>query len=144
MNLPKLLKERMLGQEHIQACDHTRKAFAKVTQDQGQELCTGRALNRQMKRFCLEGWRDGSVLKSINCSSRGPEFNSQQPHGGSQSSVMVIGCHLLLCLYSDIYKIKNMAGASRAGVRGIGRGKKVVFKGVSEQVSPLHDYKVQV
>jgi len=24
----------------------------------------------------------------IVCSSRGPEFNSQQPHGGSQPSVM--------------------------------------------------------
>jgi hypothetical protein len=28
------------------------------------------------------------VVKSTDCSSRGPEFNSQQPHGGSQPSVM--------------------------------------------------------
>jgi hypothetical protein len=28
------------------------------------------------------------VVKSIDCSSRHPEFNSQQPHGGSQPSVM--------------------------------------------------------
>jgi len=34
------------------------------------------------------GWRDGSEVKSIDCSSRGPEFKSQQPHGGSQPSVM--------------------------------------------------------
>jgi len=34
------------------------------------------------------GWRDGSVVKSTDCSSRGPEFKSQQTHGGSQSSVM--------------------------------------------------------
>ncbi|EDL33708.1 mCG148147 [Mus musculus] len=34
------------------------------------------------------GWRDGSVVKSTDCSCRGPEFNSQQPHGGSQPSVM--------------------------------------------------------
>jgi len=34
------------------------------------------------------GWRDGSVVKSTDCSSRGPEFNSQQPHGGSQPSVI--------------------------------------------------------
>ena len=34
------------------------------------------------------GWRDGSAVKSIACSSRGPEFNSQQPHGGSQPSEM--------------------------------------------------------
>jgi hypothetical protein len=37
------------------------------------------------------GWRDGSVVKSTDCSSRGPEFNSQQPHGGSQPSVMGSG-----------------------------------------------------
>jgi hypothetical protein len=34
------------------------------------------------------GWRDGSEVKSTNCSSEGPEFKSQQPHGGSQPSVM--------------------------------------------------------
>jgi hypothetical protein len=34
------------------------------------------------------GWRDGSAIKGTDCSSRGPEFNSQQPHGGSQPSVM--------------------------------------------------------
>jgi hypothetical protein len=33
-------------------------------------------------------WRDGSVIKSTGCSSRSPEFNSQQPRGGSQSSVI--------------------------------------------------------
>jgi hypothetical protein len=39
-------------------------------------------------KVALRGWRDGSVVKSIDCSSEGPEFNSQQPHGGSQPSVM--------------------------------------------------------
>jgi hypothetical protein len=33
------------------------------------------------------GWRDGEV-KSTGCFSGGPEFKSQQPHGGSQSSAM--------------------------------------------------------
>jgi hypothetical protein len=28
-------------------------------------------------------WRDGSAVKSTDCSFRGPEFKSQQPHGGS-------------------------------------------------------------
>ena len=32
------------------------------------------------------GQRDGSVVKSADCSSKGPEFNLQQPHGGSQPS----------------------------------------------------------
>jgi hypothetical protein len=27
------------------------------------------------------------VIKSTDCSSRGPEFDSQQPHGGSKPSV---------------------------------------------------------
>ncbi|KAM7339728.1 hypothetical protein ACRRTK_000343 [Alexandromys fortis] len=38
-----------------------------------------------------QGWRDGSVVKSIACSSKGPEFNSQQPHGGSQPFVIRSG-----------------------------------------------------
>jgi hypothetical protein len=33
-------------------------------------------------------WRDGSAIKSTDCSPRGPEFNSQQLHGGSQPSVI--------------------------------------------------------
>jgi hypothetical protein len=28
------------------------------------------------------------VFKSTDCSSRGPEFNSQQPHGSSQPPVI--------------------------------------------------------
>ena len=28
------------------------------------------------------------MVKSTDCSSRGPEFKSQQPHGGSQPSVI--------------------------------------------------------
>jgi hypothetical protein len=40
------------------------------------------------KCYCQGGWRDGSEVKSTDCSSRGPEFNFQQPHGGSQPSVM--------------------------------------------------------
>jgi hypothetical protein len=39
--------------------------------------------NKQKK-----GKRDGSVVKSTDCSSRTHEFNSQQPHGGSQPSVI--------------------------------------------------------
>ena len=35
-----------------------------------------------------KGWRDGSAVKSTDCSSEGPEFISQQLHGGSQPSVM--------------------------------------------------------
>jgi hypothetical protein len=34
------------------------------------------------------GWRDGLVVKGIDCSARGPEFSFQKPHGGLQPSVM--------------------------------------------------------
>jgi hypothetical protein len=34
------------------------------------------------------GWRDTSVVKSADCSSEGPEFKSQQPHGDSQPFLM--------------------------------------------------------
>jgi hypothetical protein len=33
-------------------------------------------------------WRDGPMVKSTDYSSKGPELKSQQPHGGSQPSVM--------------------------------------------------------
>jgi hypothetical protein len=41
-----------------------------------------------MSKLLIEGWRDDSTVKSTDCSSRGPEFNSQKPHGGSQPSVI--------------------------------------------------------
>jgi hypothetical protein len=44
--------------------------------------------NKTKKKIKHLDWRDGSVVKSTDCSSKGPEFNSQQPHGGSQPSVM--------------------------------------------------------
>jgi hypothetical protein len=34
------------------------------------------------------GWQGSSVDRSTDCSSKGPEFKSQQPHGISQSPVM--------------------------------------------------------
>jgi hypothetical protein len=34
------------------------------------------------------GWQDGSAGKSTDCSSEGPEFKSQQPHGDSQPPIM--------------------------------------------------------
>jgi hypothetical protein len=43
---------------------------------------------KKKKRNHNLGWRDGSEVKSTDCYSRGPEFNSQQPHGSSQPSVM--------------------------------------------------------
>ena len=44
------------------------------------------------KKIREQDWRD----ESTDCSSEGPEFKSQQPHGGSQPSVT--RCPLLECL----------------------------------------------
>jgi hypothetical protein len=45
--------------------------------------------NKNKKQKTKErGRRDGLVVKSTDCSSKGPEFKSQHLHGGSQSSVM--------------------------------------------------------
>jgi hypothetical protein len=54
------------------------------------------ALSASKKK--LEGWRNGSVVKSTDCSSKGPELKSQQSHGGSQLSITKICCPLLECL----------------------------------------------
>jgi len=39
---------------------------------------------------CKWGWKDGSVIKSTGCSSRGFRFNSQHPCGSSQLSVIPV------------------------------------------------------
>jgi hypothetical protein len=60
----------------------------------------------QLRKF-LTGWRDGSVVNSTDCSSRGPEFKSQQPHGGSQPSV--IGSNALFwCVWREKKKEKKI------------------------------------
>jgi hypothetical protein len=48
------------------------------------------------------GWRDDSAVKNTNCSSRGPEFNSQQPHGGPS----VMGSDALFwCVSEESYSV---------------------------------------
>ena len=44
----------------------------------------------------IRGWGDGSEVKSTDYSSRAPEFNSQQPHGGSQPFAYGIPSPLLV------------------------------------------------
>ena len=50
-----------------------------------------------------KGWRDGSEVKSTDCSSEGPEFKSQRPHGGSQPSIM--RCDGPLLVHEDSYSV---------------------------------------
>ena len=47
------------------------------------------------------GWREGLEVKNTNCPSKGPEFNSQQPQGGSQPSVMESGA-LFQCVWRKL------------------------------------------
>jgi hypothetical protein len=49
-------------------------------------------------------WKNGSAVKSTDCSSRDPEFNSQQSHGGSQLSIMGSAA-LLWCVCENSYNI---------------------------------------
>jgi hypothetical protein len=56
------------------------------------------------KHFNFGGWRDSSVVKSSDCSSRGPEFNSQKPHGGSQPSLMGSDA-LFWCVSEESYSV---------------------------------------
>jgi hypothetical protein len=68
------------------------------------------------KKKLPRGWRDGSADKSTACTSRVPEFNSQQPHTGSQPSIMGSDAlsgvsedsySVLLYTYTHIHKINN-------------------------------------
>jgi hypothetical protein len=65
------------------------------------ELVSQPQLNVVLIRVALGGWRDGSVVKSTDCSSEGPEFKSQQPHGGSQPPVMRSDA-LSWCVWSQL------------------------------------------
>lgn len=40
-------------------------------------------------KHVLVGWREGSLIKSSICTSRGPRFNSQHSHGSSQFLILV-------------------------------------------------------
>jgi hypothetical protein len=48
----------------------------------------GRGDRGEKEGLKRKNWRLERWLKSTDCSSEGPEFNSQQPHGGSKPSVM--------------------------------------------------------
>jgi hypothetical protein len=76
--------------------------------------------NKTKQEYLGLGWGDSSVVKNTNCSSRGPEFNSQQPHGGSQPSVM--GSDVLFwCVAEDSYSVLVIKRKKKAGFK-VGSG----------------------
>ena len=82
----------------VERLPRKRKALGSVPSSEKKEP--------KKKKKCIErrgeGWRDGSAVKSTDCSSRGLEFKSYQPHGGSQSSVMGSGALFWHQLYTHI------------------------------------------
>jgi hypothetical protein len=59
-------------------------------EEKNDEKYQDKKAKKTKERKCkskMRGWRDGSVVKSTGCSSKGPRFNSQYPHGGSQLSI---------------------------------------------------------
>jgi hypothetical protein len=50
----------------------------------------------EFEKLIKGGWRDGSVVKSTDCSSRGPEFKSQQAAQRLTTSHNKIVCPLWL------------------------------------------------
>jgi hypothetical protein len=58
-------------------------------------LPTGEWSGRQMRNYA-EGAGEGAV-KSTGCSSKGPRFNAQHPHGSSQASVTLLSVSSDFC-----------------------------------------------
>jgi hypothetical protein len=56
-------------------------------EEEGEEEEWGRGGKDEKEKEKEGGWRDGSAVKSTDCSSKDPEFKSQQPHGSSQLSL---------------------------------------------------------
>ena len=63
-----------------------RHAFTQCTPTDRQT----RKISICIKLNKIEGWRDGSTIRTTSCSSRGPEFNFQHLHGSSQLSITVV------------------------------------------------------
>jgi hypothetical protein len=59
-----------------------RNPVSKIQKERKKERKREREREREEIKI-FRGWRDGSEVKSTDCSSRGPELNSQQPRGDS-------------------------------------------------------------
>jgi hypothetical protein len=67
---------------HIHSCKqtikikHLTKKRTETTMDASDVCACGREGKGRLENR-IRGWRDGSAVKSTDCSSKGPEFNSQ-------------------------------------------------------------------
>ena len=70
------------------------------------ERCDGKSwdvggVQRENKEGMIGDGEMAQWVKAPNCSSEGPEFKSQQPHGGSQPSIMRSNA-LFWCVYRQL------------------------------------------
>lgn len=77
------LVDMSLLPESVRTAVYTTEKEANSQRDFGENGFKG----GRVEKISPGGWRDGSAVRSTDCSSRGHEFNPQQPHGGSQPSV---------------------------------------------------------
>jgi hypothetical protein len=65
--------------------------------------------------MCSGGWRDGSEVKSTDCSSKGSEFKSQQSHGGSHPFVPLLEYLKTATVYLHIINLwARVSGAGKS------------------------------
>jgi hypothetical protein len=70
----------------VHVCSPGTEKQREASEVQGQPTLCGE--NGSQKKNYTRGWRDGSVGKITDWPSEGPEFKFQQPHGGSQPTIM--------------------------------------------------------
>jgi hypothetical protein len=63
--------------------------FSKTREEKMEDIFAQKEVIVSSIENLKAGWRDGSAIKSTNCSSEGPEFKSQQPLGSLQPSIMI-------------------------------------------------------
>jgi hypothetical protein len=79
---------RYLPTFHLKTREYTFFWAPYATISKIHHIIRGKTSHNRYKKIGTGGWRDGSAVKSTDCSFRGSEFNFQQPHRGSQPSVM--------------------------------------------------------
>lgn len=105
--------------EKSRLCDCQLDCIASPGRSADIPVCAGKGISRADQcSYVIHGlthWvkteercqTDGSAAKSTCCSCRGPEVNSQHPHGGTRPSVTLVPGDLLTssCLYGHLHTL---------------------------------------
>ena len=65
------------------------------------------SIQTQFLKNYFQSWGDGSVVKGMVSSPKGPQFNSQKPHGSSQRCVTHSNTHKIKL--NELFKIRYFA-----------------------------------